>query len=100
MKIRDNSAFQIVSIAFCNFWNLRFAIADDSDIFGYNVKPNDAGAHQLNEYGQSNQSEPYVPGTTYNTPLTYDNDHRLQYQTPRLVVSPNPSLVMWSMQQH
>ena len=36
-------------MVFLNVWNVRIAHADDSDIFGYNIKPNVyAGAHQLN----------------------------------------------------
>jgi type IV pilus assembly protein PilY1 len=100
MKIRKTIAFfQIVSIAFCNFWNLRFAIADDSDIFGYNVKPNVMLAlTSSTNMGSLIRSEPYVPGTTYNTPLTYITTTVYKYlnSTPGCKPQPKPCYVVYA----
>jgi hypothetical protein len=100
MRIRKTIAFfQIVSIAFCNFWNLRFAIADDSDIFGYNVKPNVMLAlTSSTNMGSLIRSEPYVPGTTYNTPLTYITTTVYKYlnSTPGCKPQPKPCYVVYA----
>jgi type IV pilus assembly protein PilY1 len=41
MKLRKAIAFiQIVCFVFLNVWNIRFAKADDGDIFGTNIEPN------------------------------------------------------------
>ena len=100
MKIRKTIAFfQVVSIAFCNFWNLRFAIADDSDIFGYNVKPNVMLAlTSSTNMGSLIRSEPYVPGTTYNTPLTYITTTVYKYlnSTPGCKPQPKPCYVVYA----
>jgi type IV pilus assembly protein PilY1 len=63
---------QILSIFFWNYWNLRVALGDDSDIFGTNIEPNvlilfDSSGSMDDQIF----SHPYVAGTTYNTPLNY-----------------------------
>lgn len=63
---------QIIAIAFINFWNLKFALADDSDIFGNNIAPNvmlllDSSQSMNDEVGTS---IPYASGTTY-TAINY-----------------------------
>ena len=100
MKIRKAIAlFQIVSIAFCNFWTFRLAIADDSDIFGYNVKPNVLLAlTSSTNMDTLIKSEPYVPGTTYNSPLTYATATVYKYlnSTPGCKPQPKPCYVVYA----
>jgi len=100
MKIRKAIAlFQIVSIAFCNFWTFGLAIADDSDIFGYNVKPNVLLAlTSSTNMDTLIKSEPYVPGTTYNSPLTYATATVYKYlnSTPGCKPQPKPCYVVYA----
>src|SRR5688572_28096141 len=66
------AVFQIFAILCWNYWNLTLALADDSDIFGFNVKPNVMiGMTSATNMSQDISSAAYVANTTYNTPLTY-----------------------------
>jgi type IV pilus assembly protein PilY1 len=63
---------QIVAILLWNFWNLKLALADDSDIFGTNIEPNvlilfDSSGSMDDEIF----SHPYDTSTTYSTPAPY-----------------------------
>jgi type IV pilus assembly protein PilY1 len=63
---------QVLSILLWNSWNLKLAVADDSDIFGTNIEPNvmilfDSSGSMDEEIF----SHPYTPATTYNTPAPY-----------------------------
>ena len=63
---------QILSILLWNSWNLKLALADDSDIFGTNIEPNvmilfDSSGSMDDEIF----SHPYTPSTAYNTPAPY-----------------------------
>ena len=63
---------QIFTFLCWNYWNFTLALADDSDIFGFNVKPNVMiGMTSSTNMSQDISSSPYVASTTYNTPLTY-----------------------------
>jgi type IV pilus assembly protein PilY1 len=63
---------QIFTLLCWNYWSLSVALADDSDIFGYNVKPNVMIAMtNSTNMGQNISSAAYISSTTYNTPLTY-----------------------------
>ena len=66
---RATAWFLILSLIFAQMPAVR---ADDSDIFGANVQPNVMLAlTSSTNMDNMIKSEPYVPGTTYNTPLTY-----------------------------
>ena len=100
MKIRKAVAlFQVVYIAFSNLLNVRVAIADDSDIFGYNIKPNVMLAlTSSTNMSTLIRSEPYVPGTTYITPLTYSTTTVYKYlnSTPGCKPQPKPCYVVYA----
>ncbi|HEX2227900.1 MAG TPA: PilC/PilY family type IV pilus protein [Candidatus Binatia bacterium] len=63
---------QVLSILLWNSWNLKLALADDSDIFGTNIEPNvmilfDSSGSMDEEIF----SHPYEAATTYSTPAPY-----------------------------
>jgi type IV pilus assembly protein PilY1 len=69
---RTIAIVQILTFLCSNYWNLTLALADDSDIFGYNVKPNVMiGMTNSTNMSQNISSAAYSPNTTYNTPVTY-----------------------------
>jgi len=83
---------QIVCIVFLNFWNLRFAVADDSDIFGSNIEPNvlivldtsgSMGDDDGTDDGKIATNIPYDPNGTYsgsyNSTKVYRKVSRTKY---------------------
>lgn len=67
------------------------ALADDSDIFGANVKPNVMFAlTSANNMTTSIMSEAYTPSKTYNTPLTYATTKVYKYVNSTPACNPNP----------
>ena len=82
---------QIITILFWHGWNLRPLFADDSDIFGTNIAPNvmilfDSSGSMSNTIF----SHPYVPLSTYNTPLTYSTTKVYRKYTTRSACNPLP----------
>jgi hypothetical protein len=66
------AVLQILSILLWNSWNLKLALADDSDIFGTNIEPNvmilfDSSGSMDDEIF----SHPYTASTTYSSPAPY-----------------------------
>jgi type IV pilus assembly protein PilY1 len=100
MNLRKTSALiQIVCMVFLNVWKVRIVQADDSDIFGYNVKPNVLLAlTSSTNMDTLIKSEPYVPSTTYNTPLTYATTTVYKYlnSTPGCKPQPKPCYVVYA----
>jgi type IV pilus assembly protein PilY1 len=73
MKAKKTLAVvQIICLVFLNVWNLRFAKADDSDIFGNNIAPNVMLLLDSSQSMNDNTGTliPYASGTTYD-PVTY-----------------------------
>ncbi|MDH3445258.1 MAG: PilC/PilY family type IV pilus protein, partial [Deltaproteobacteria bacterium] len=84
---------QVVAILFFNSWSLKSVLADDSDIFGYNVKPNVL----LALTSSTNMNDPimsaaYDPNATYSTPLTYTTGNVFKWlnSTPGCKPQPKP----------
>src|SRR5437867_1925671 len=77
--------------------HLLAARADDSDIFGANVKPNVmlalTSSTKMNPPpdGTLIKSEPYLPSTTYSTPLTYTTLKVYKYVKSTPLCKPDPS---------
>lgn len=80
------------------------ALADDSDIFGANVKPNVmfalTSSTKINPPpdGTLIKSEPYAPSATYSTPLTYETLKVYKYvnSTPDCKPNPKPCYLVYA----
>jgi len=73
--------------------------ADDSDIFGANVKPNVMFAlTSSTNMNEIIKSEPYTPGTTYSTPATYTSTVVYKYvnSTPACKPAPKPCYLVYA----
>jgi len=91
MKKKMKKALVPIQLLYLLFFALPLALADDSDIFGTNVQPN---VMLLIDSSQSMDDEvpsnPYAPGTTYSTPLTYDTVKVYQKFTTTGACKPAP----------
>lgn len=75
------------------------ALADDSDIFGANVKPNvDLLISSSTNMDDKILSEPYVASTTYNSPLTYTTGtvYKWLNSTPGCKPQPKPCYTFYA----
>ena len=71
---------QILCLVLFNGWNVRFAKADDSDIFTLNVQPNVLLAiTNATSMSDTIYSIPYDPDNPYNTPNTYSQTTVYKY---------------------
>ena len=82
---------QIVCIVFLNVSHVRFAKADDSDIFGSNISPN--VLILFDDSGSMSNTVPasgYASSTTYSTPLTYSTNKVYRKYNSKKSCKPNP----------